>query len=278
MNFYKDLFIWYFVAAFGGAFLLGVVISRMMPGGMEYAEFLIWLPVMLIWVVCCVFVYQLLLGKRLNQLARIRSEECRIQDFKNTWEGFQKQQHLFVTRQVKNRHEQTIKLNLSVAYLDLGETEKGLELLLSTPVEFPNNASGANYKITYYNNLAAIYLRLHNMEQAEQMLMQIKEVLEEPRLLKSSREAMEQAYQMKKVLLAMEQGNYEGAEAFFLECLEKENPRLTQVYSRYFLARVYQHFENKEKERECLAFVAENGGDSIYAQEAAKRLAFLKLQ
>lgn len=278
MNFYKDLFMWYLIIAFSGGILLAIAISRIMPESMEGVVFLIWLPCMFIWVTCCAFVNQLLAGKRLNKLAKVRSEECRIQDFKTVWEKFQKQQHLFVTRQVKNRHEQMIKINLSVAYLDLGEAEKGLELLLSTPVEFPNNVNGANYKFTYYNNLAAVHLRLHNIEQADQVLVLVQEALEDPRLLKSSREAMEQAYQMKKVLLAMEQGNYEGAEAFFLECLKKASSKLTQVYNHYYLARVYQHFENKERERECLVFIADNGGDSIYAQEAVKRLELLKLQ
>lgn len=276
MKFYKDLFIWYWVLEVAGSiFLLIVVGLGVMP---ESIVFLIWLVCMLIWVVFCAFLFQLLAGKRLNKLARIRAEECRIEDFKNAWEEFRNQKHSFLFQQGRDNHEQAIKINLSAAYLDLGEAEKGLELLLSVPEKFMNNASGVSYKITYYNNLAATYLQLHDVEHTEQMLAQVREVLEHPKLLKSTREALEKAYQTKKVLVAMQQGNYEGAEAFFLEYLEQETPKLIQVYNHYYLAEVYRHLGNKEREQECLTFVADNGGDSIYAQEAVKRLELLKLQ
>lgn len=279
MKFYKDLSRLYYVIGVAGGILFVPLLSVLFSDNLDDMRlFLVWLVCMLIWIVCCVIFFQLQAGKRLNALAKVRTEECRVEDFKNVWEGFQKQNPFFLFKQGRYNYDQAIKLNLSTAYLDLGNPEKGLELLQSMPVVFVNNASGATYKITYYNNLVALYLRLHDVEQTETMLEQMKECLEHSKFLKSNRKMFERAYQIKKVLLAMEQGNYEGAEGFFQENLKREGPKLTKVYNHYYLAEVYHHFGNEEGERNCLAFVADNGGDSIYAREAGKRLEFLKLQ
>ena len=279
MKFYVDLSCWYYAIGIVSSILLLPLLFVLFPNDLNDMKlFYVWLICALIWTGCLYSFFQSLAVKRLNKLAKVRSEECRIRDFKNAWEKFRNQKYLFLVQQARDNHEQAIKINLSAAYLDLGEAEKALELLLSVPEKFMNNASGASYKMTWYNNLAAAYLKLHDVEHTEQMLAQMKEVLGHPKLSKSNREALEKAYQTKKILLAMEQGNYEGSEAFFLECLAKETPKLIQVYNHYYLAEVYRHFGNKEREQECLTFVADNGGDSIYAQEARKQLELLKFQ
>lgn len=278
MNFYKDLYIGYCILSVIGTILLLLLLQWGLPEFMGDFWILIWFILMIIWCIGCAYFFQLKAGKRLNQLAKLRAEECRIEAFMDAWEGFRKQKHLFISTRARNNYEQMIKLNLSVAYLDLGEREKSLEMLLTVPTKFANNAAGATYRLTYYNNLAAVYLRLHNLEQAEQNLVLLKETLEYPGLLKSSRDVFFDAYQSKQILLEMEKGNYEGAEEFFLGCLKKESPKLTRVYNHYYLADIYRHFGNKERERECLTFVTDNGGDSIYAFDADRRLELLKLE
>lgn len=279
MQFYRDLSRWYYAISFvGGISFVPLLVVLFSDNLNDMWVFLVWLVCMLIWMTCCVVFFQLQAEKRLKALAKICTEECRIEEFKNAWEGFQKQKPLFLFKQGRYNYDQAVKLNLSTAYMELGDSEKSLELLQSMPVIFVNNASGANYKITYYNNLAAVYLRLHNVEQTEVMLKQMKECLEQSKLLKSRREIFERAYQVKKVLLAMEQGNYEGAESFWRENLKKEGNKLTKVCYHYYLADVYRHLGNEEGERDCLIFVADNGGDSMYAREAGRRLEFLNLQ
>lgn len=273
MKLYKDLSIGYCILAALGAILLLLLSQWVLPLELRNTlGVLIWFILTVIWSFGCAFFFQLLARKRLYQSYGLRNEECRIKDFLNVWEGFLNRNYHFISTRMGNYYGQMIRLNLSVAYLDMGENGKSLELLLAVPTEFSNNAGGTTHRLTYYNNLTAVYLRLHNLEQAEQNLTLMKKALERVKLQNNQYNTFYDAYQSQQMLLEMQKGNYEGAEEFFLERLKKESLKITQVYIYYYLADVYQHFGNTERERECLTFVSDNGGDSIYALNAKKRL------
>lgn len=252
---YKNLKIAYFVTGALGAILIVILLKKL--------ELLLGI----VWVIVCFLFFELLANMRTVNLRN----QCRLQEYRRVYESY-----LDKNKASRNENVGIVgKMNLSAAYIELGEPEKALSLLQSLSPEFLESKIGAQQKASYYNNLTVAYLAVHDVEHAEENLACMQSVLEDAALSEKMKKNLSDVYQTKQVLLEMEKGNYEGAEEHFLKRLKNNKIKITQVYCHYYLAEVYRHVENTKRERECLSFAAEHGGDTVYAEKAKSRLAVL---
>lgn len=164
-----------------------------------------------------------------------------------------------------------INADLAFGYLMLGEAERGLAILNALP-PFPDKRGWLPLKLVCEGNRGAAYLMMNRLDEVEASIERYAAILSETpkKYLKKSK--LEDSYQAQLIELQMARGNFEGAVDFFRSRLQKAATLRQEIYSHYMLAWALHHDGYTDEAKTHLQFVAENGGDTWFADSAQKKL------
>ena len=166
-------------------------------------------------------------------------------------------------------------MNIATAFIEMGRYQDAFnQLSYVNPSSFVKGFQAVNNKAIYFNNLALIYIGIGDLQSAENVLVEMKKAIDDPKFQKMEKEknCFLDLYTSKKMLIQIEKGNFEGAEQIFLMMLEKAKTNLQQVSASFHLARVYMNKGETEKAKRYLDFVIQYGGDMMYKSEALKMI------
>lgn len=259
LRFYKDLTVLYFITAITGGcafFFLYYYIDGELISGILGA-------VCIIIIFHFLFVFLALL--RYIKTSRLMSKKCDCKSF------IEKSEILFKRKNRKN--ELFLRTNLSAGYINHGQPEKGISILTDFIPQFSYKGNDLIKVVAYYNNLFSAYLQLKDRENAEKALTVLKTVSEDPKfpkILYSDTDITGLA-EKNGYLIKIFDGVYDGAEEFFLKSYINAKNMLEKVASAYTLAQIYINTGNTEKAEQYIAFAAQNGGDTVFAEKARKR-------
>ena len=263
LRLFKSTFIVYFVLASAG--IIGIVfLNPLVVMEKEIFTLIVNLclsiPLALIWIFIVTFIFELVAAKKVNKIALIMSEECRVKDFIICYTDLLRKSSVKTTQAV-------LLLSLSSGYLNFGDSCSAKKVL-DTIIDFPDSCIGALHKVIYYNNLIIYDIQINDLENATQHIENFRIALDNPKLNKKHRESCYRFYNDNKFLLNIEKGIYDGAEDVFKLAFEREKQKLGKVFSKYTLGRIYLHYNDFEKATESFEFVKNNGGDSHFVAEA----------
>ena len=171
------------------------------------------------------------------------------------------------TKKNKERVRTLLLLNLSVAYLNIGDNVSAGQMLSGVDY-FSDNSSGAASKVVYYNNMFVYYLRINDIPSATQALEQMDAALQSSKLRKSDYDRYSTTYISKKHLVNMENGNYDGCEMHFSLMYNIESSILGKVSAKFTLGKIYLHDGKSIEAKQAFEYVINNGGTSYYVVKA----------
>ena len=267
MNLFKDLKIWYFVTALGGVTLIMILCEAMHWGIPVYG--IIALP----YIFGCIFWFEKKAQTRVNKMLTMMNMECRIQDFIDAYLPLYE-------RCTALWQKENMCLTLSSAYLNLGDTEKGMRYLeeflrIDTKkiLILGSNTKRENLIVTkqaiYHNNMVVSYLRQDDLEKAGEMLEALKKdvSLLNGEASEVNKEVFQRSYKLKEIIISLKQedySDYSSMEQYLRDILKSANSDLERVNYQAILYNLYTGVSEFEKAEECRAYVLAHGGDSYY--------------
>lgn len=242
-------------------------------GGLGFALFGIfgqkpWLILLaLVWIFVMAIVFSVVAQKKYNKIVSLMNDECRCNDYVE-------QTNAILSRCKNKKNRNLLLINLSAGYLNLGNTEFARQVF-GCLEPFADTPRGAYEKAVYLNNLFLYHLLLKDIENAGLVLAEFKKTIDGGKIPKLHQDRLFDCYADRVMDLRMEQGDFDGAEAYFALAIEKKRCRMATVSAKYNLAKCYLHAGKTEQAKQAFLFVAENGGDSLDAAAAKKKLAEL---
>lgn len=252
---YKDLMIWYFVLAISGG--VSIVIALF-----DYSMFFA-LVLAFVYILVCAIVFHIIANARIKKAISLMFDKCCCKEYIAYFEK------LF--SKANKKTELFLRCNLSAGYTNGGQPEKGLLILTDFIPTFTYKGAELLNIAVYYNNLFAAYLQLKDIENAEKALTGLKYVVDNPKLLITKQADMLKLYIRNSLLLKIERNDFSNAEEFFSDSFNKSENLLGKAVSSYVLAKIYINTGNMGKAEQYIAFAAQNGGDTVFAEKARKR-------
>ena len=222
------------------------------------------IPLIAIWIYAVATIAEIYALKLNEKIIALLTEECNPKDYIAFYEKALKTKKF-------NKIKNFILLNLNTGYHSSGDAEES-KRILDMVNGFPSTKSGAVNSVCYFNNLAGYYLRINDLENAENTLGNMKEALKNPKLNRMNYEIYYQLYNSKNVILNMLRGNYGGAEDHFNILFDKEKSLLGKVSAKYSLGELYLRVGNNEKDMLAYEYVLQNGKETYYAKKASEYL------
>jgi len=213
-------------------------------------------------IMCLLFI------TKMRKINNIMINDCNIEEYIRI-------SNSILSNQTFKKLRTILKLNLSVGYLNDGNSELAKKMLNSID-RFSNTRWGALYRVSYYNSLVAYYFQIKDIGNVIDSMKELQIALKNKKLNNAYKNKILCLYRDKESLLNMENNNYDGAEQVFIAALEREKKMLGKVYAKYTLGIVYLHYNRLEEATEAFEFAAKNGGTSYYVERAKKNL--LKLE
>lgn len=267
INLFKDLKIWYLVTAMGGVILFMVLCDVM------HWDMPVYWTIVLPFIFGCIFWFEKKAQVRVNKMLNMMNVECRIQDFIDAYLPLY--ERCTAPWQKKN-----MCLVLSSAYLNFGDTEKGMKYLeeflrIDTKKILILTSSTKREKLIttqqaiYHNNMTVSYLRQDNLEKAEEMLEALeKDVsLLNAEVSEVNKEVFQRSYKLKEIMISLKRedySDYSSMEQYLRDILKSANSDLERVNYQAILYNLYTGVSESEKAEECRAYVLAHGGDSYY--------------
>lgn len=252
---YKDLDTGYRMSAVAGGLLATVLILKDWNLMVVYA-------LIIIWCFLINFMFGKVAAKRINQVIAIMNQHCQAQEFL--------QQLICLQKHSKGK---TMGLffatNLAAAYLDLGDEDTALYHLQNVNLDAKSQKRNQYLLMVYYNNFATAYMRKENWETADEMLSNMKKIMDHAKLKPAEKQNAERIYQIQCMRMKVLQGNYEGAEEFFLKAIEQSCTLIEQVALTDCLRGIYLQEERWQEAQNCKEFILQNGGDTYYVNSSA---------
>lgn len=261
MRCFKTTRILYYLFGIGGFIGIWALISYCMNSNWGQ---IIGILLGLLWIFVINIILTLLAIHKLDKINKIIVEDC------NPEKAIQIYNKLLLNQKSKNLWN-TLVLNLSAGYLNIGNVEKAKETL-SNLNEFKKNRFDANYCVIYYNLLASCYLVTKELEKAADAIEKMKTALNNKKMYKSRRTNLFWNYIEKLCLLNMENNNYDGAELIFNTKFERTSLMIEKVSAKYRLGLVYLHDNRPSEAKKAFEYVVKNGGSLYIVQKSKEQL------
>lgn len=164
-----------------------------------------------------------------------------------------------------------VLVNLSSGYLAAGNPQKAKQILDSIG-SFQENQFGLQNKSFYYNNLCSYYLMMNDITNAEIMLENMLNSLQNEKFPKMQYYALYNCYTETRYEINIAKGNYVGTEDIFLIKYNREKSKLGKVESKYQLGKIYLHYNRIGEARSAFEYVINNGNKTYYVDESKELL------
>ena len=256
----------YLSLAISGAVAIYVAVEESFPQSL-FA--FITIPLGLMWIYASGLIANKYAVKLERKNIALLNDECNPKDYIAFYRKALSKKALSKPRMFNLRNY--ILLNLSVGYLASGDFEY-CKQVLDMVSRFPDTKNGALYTACFFNNLASYYIRIKELEYAENTLKNMKEVMNSPNFDKKFYEIYDELYYTANIAIQVARGNYEGAEDHFNMCFDKETMLLRKVAVKCALGDLYVRLGEHEKAASAFEYVLQNGKETYYAQKASEYL------
>ncbi len=253
---FKGLTLLYIAAVVGGAVAIGLLCEFLrLDSGYIFAFGFVW-----ILFIGIVFIK--------NANARYR----KIMEYMNNCQCRRFIEETLKLSKSKRQVNEIVSLNLSSAYINIGDFDKAMETLKTVPITFSKRPAQMVNEFIYFNNLFAAYCSDGDIEKAEAALKSMKIYIDAAELTEPHRSMCIKPYIDKQYKLNIEKGNFDGALEHFTNMYNTENTLIGKVNYSYNLGLVYEHNGDTEKAKEYFEFAAEKGGDTAVVGKAKEKL------
>lgn len=254
VNLYKRTFITYWVIA---VILLAGLWAWLT---LRPQDFAVALFVMLVVILATVFILKRISAKLFNEEVMAPFLNCQINEFMEKLD-----KRLSRKRSANNRS--SYYYLKAMGYNALGDYDKEYECA--------QNVSGQAYRAEYYKHHINYFINKDMFTEALDYMKQLEEYMPGVRN-QQYRESIELFLKTSDYAIKVRQGDYEGAEEFLSEVVEKssDEPMITRVSYTYNLAKViFLKGKDMELAGKYFRFVIENAGDTKFRKLAEEKLA-----
>ena len=192
--------------------------------------------------------------KRLQQLS------IKLNGNENIKEGIEEIEGLI--KRCKNQKTKTVlMIDLTAAYINLGENETAMKLLTNFKPEYDKGPIGDLNQIIYLNNLCEISIREGIYDLAEQNMKVIKRLLNNDKFSDYQKALSEKIYSDLVVELTLATDmtkEYNALEIYYKNRFNTTEDISSKVFYMCQLKKIYKKMKDKKKEKEASDYLREN--------------------
>jgi len=218
----------------------------------------------ILWIGVNRWIFEAIARRKIYKIDRLLTDDCDLENYVAIYE-------MLAKKRADGETESHVLLNLSTAYLTIGNIQAGGQIL-SILNHHPGTRSRSEFAFSYYNNVFAYSLQNGDISAATQSLEQMEHILKVGKFHAVRRDELVDAYVKMQYRLKMESGNYDGCEAIFALAFLKAENRFRKVYARYILGKIYLHYGKTTEAEEAFTYVVNYGGSSVYKRMAIEYL------
>ncbi len=171
--------------------------------------------------------------------------------------------------EIKNKQfKNSYRINLFVAFSDLGEIDKAREYLSEFDDLPLSNMNAVLSKHAYYINQSVYYQMKGDLDCAESEFEKAKELLEANNVSPQAKDQLLKINMSHRFSLNIANGVFDGAEEFFTEYFNTQTTPRGKVVAKLNLAEIYVRSGDKDKAIEACDYVISNGGKTHFVNEA----------
>ena len=257
LKLFKDLKISYFVVA-----IIGAVFSIVIIGNFTHKS--IGGLIGFIWVLACATFFNRIAAKRFNKIIEDAINTCNISKSLNRLYGLYK-------GRINNKCHLILAIYISNLLLHLGKYDLILKTLLPYDVEKVfQNRKEIVYKFYYYNVLTVCYSRLDKKDVALNFFNKSQEAFLSPYFNQKLKSEFELARKINHLSITNDGTKTEELLNLLQSALEESKSMLSKVSTRFSIVLTLIKLERTEETKEHIEFIAQNGGDTLYAKCAIK--------
>lgn len=260
INIFNDIRRAYYIVSVAGAMVIGASFA--------WAGIPAWVVLIaaIAWVLFCTKFFGARAKKRVVAIGNNRAN-CNVTQYIRDYDKLLKEQ------KPGSLGEGAIKLNLAAGLMDIGDFDGAARMMATANLESRDKKNRKSLNALYHNGFASIFTRKGEFDKAKQAVESCRRAVDELEAQFGNKGIahMRNYIKIREAQLAIAEGDIsqlDNAEKVMFDYLNMAKTKLERVGASYWLARLYYTKGNKQEERRCLAFVAENGGDTIYGMEA----------
>ena len=197
---------------------------------------------------------------------RIQKLSVKLNGNENIREGITEIEELI--KRCKNQKTKTIlMINLTAAYINLGENETAMKLLTDFEPDYDVGNIGDLNKIIYLNNLCEISIREGIYDLAEQNMKVIKKLIDNDKFNDYQKLLAEKIYSDLVVELTLATDmtkEYKAIEIYYQKRFNETEDISSKVFYMSQLKKVYKKMKDKKKEKEADKYLKENKKELNY--------------
>ena len=252
LKLYKDLYFAYWLVAIVGVFALAMILA--------FESIWVFIIFVLLWVLACAIVFHIISNKRFNKIIISANNTCNVQEGLNRLYGIYK-------GRTNNRLDLIVAIYIGNFWLHLGRYELALNILLQYDPQLLLKAKNdVMYKLFYYTTVSACYKRLDRKECALDALDKADEALKSPHFNNNARAYYEISQAVNRTLTTDDTEKCELSLALLEQQLSQSDSMLAKVICRHNMVIALARCNRADGAREHIDFIAENGGDTVYAR------------
>ena len=260
ISLYKDIRIKYYITE--------IIVLIVLFAGNEYLyrltnnrtlELILFFVIIIIAIIIAYF-YTNKAVKRLQILSN------KLNGNENIREGIEEIEKLI--ERSKNQKTKTIlMINLTAAYINLGENETAMKILTNFNPEYDKGPIGDLNQIIYLNNLCEISIREGLYDLANQNIAVIKSLINNNNFNDYQKALVEKIYSDLIVELTLASGmtdEYKALEVYYQNRFNTTEDISSKVFYMNQLKKIYKKMKNKKKEKEADKYLKENKKELNY--------------
>lgn len=191
---------------------------------------------------------------------RIQELSMRLNGNENVREAITEIEELI--NKCKNKRTKTVlMINLTAAYINLGENETAMKLLTNYEPEYDKGPIGDLNQIIYLNNLCEISIREGIFNLAEENMKVIKKLMSNDKFNDYQKTLVEKIYSDLVVELTLATDmtkEYKALEVYYRNRFNTTEDISSKVFYMSQLKKIYKKMKDKKKEKEANDYLKEN--------------------
>lgn len=261
---YKNYRTFYFLTSFiGGIAIISAYFMFLPQANMIWGFILC-----SVYIIAVAFAFQIKANKKYRALLDIMTQQCEAQKFIDECNGL-----IEKNKRMGKNIKAMLMINISSAYLNLGEHEKALETMQEINVDkLRDKLSKSNIEYLRALNMAVYYSQQNDAENAQKFINQAMEIIEKPPMTPQLKQVRMPIINRTSARIDTLTGNFEKAESFLKNDTETAKKMMQKVVSAYYLGVVYQKTDRQQQAKEIFMFAKDNGGDTLCAKLAKEAL------
>ena len=261
MKAYKDIFYKYVSLSLAGAVTIGILF------GISGLNQVALAAVLVVWLIGNALSWQYRANSRTKTLTNL-FESCQIEEYVEQCKTLDARSPRMTDPVSKN----DIKLNLIAGLYALGRIDEMEKVLSEVEVCNRTSMEDMTQKVRYYNAAALALIEKGKLDDAEDNLDMCYRTMNNLKFKEPQLTRYGQICDSTMELINMREGNVDGLIEKFRAWSETSANKVNEIACRYRIAEILWHQDKRDDADEEFRYVAENGGDTIYAKRAREIL------